>query len=201
MSVQEDESHVNECPICLGKLACDHQCKECHEMLSCGHLFHGKCIKEWMEDKWNTGLNQFNQVTCPMCRTVFKVPAMQVMSTDVAKLRADNIRLEKAVSSSTRVLRNAIAGAEYLAREAKKERNQSNADVWEAFFKIADLKREILEITTNAGKTCHQLNCMYDAFKQHKQAAARAAVWSRWVLGVLVVVVVMLVAVVVIIMG
>ena len=48
-----------ECCICLDKMCADSR------TLSCGHVFHGKCIQTWLNKC------QFT-MTCPMCRHVIK---------------------------------------------------------------------------------------------------------------------------------
>jgi|TARA_Y100000992_G_scaffold302599_1_gene277602 hypothetical protein len=49
-----DKIEKDECCICLGE-------KNLNKTLSCKHIFHDSCIKEWM----NRG-----NLTCPMCRKI-----------------------------------------------------------------------------------------------------------------------------------
>jgi hypothetical protein len=42
--------------ICLEDEGCD-------EYTSCGHAFHGKCLREWFESRDQREIN-----TCPYCR-------------------------------------------------------------------------------------------------------------------------------------
>ena len=50
----------NQCSVCLENILKE----DCYTLDSCGHKFHKKCVKTWIE---NTEVN-----SCPMCRSNFK---------------------------------------------------------------------------------------------------------------------------------
>ncbi|XBI16554.1 hypothetical protein VPH35_058793 [Triticum aestivum] len=57
----ETPSDGEGCPICLGQ---EEAAATAWKETVCGHSFHGRCVKRWLETKG----------TCPMCRHQLLVP-------------------------------------------------------------------------------------------------------------------------------
>jgi hypothetical protein len=62
---------MDECAICLAHLRRTRSSRE----LSCGHVFHSKCIDKWKKASANASADS----TCPLCRKKFDVPKFKVM--------------------------------------------------------------------------------------------------------------------------
>ena len=58
-------AHSDDCPICFDKI-----CRRCDaNMLSCKHIFHDKCIQQWLE----------KDNRCPCCRAEVRSPNICVV--------------------------------------------------------------------------------------------------------------------------
>ncbi len=56
-----DHDELLECSICL-----DYITSEKSKLVKCGHIYHYKCIKEWI--KYNINIKS-NIYACPLCRS------------------------------------------------------------------------------------------------------------------------------------
>ncbi|CAN8245458.1 unnamed protein product [Cochlearia groenlandica] len=61
------ESGSECCAVCLYDFESE---DEIRRLTNCRHIFHRKCLDRWMMD--------FNQMTCPLCRTQFITDDLQV---------------------------------------------------------------------------------------------------------------------------
>ena len=66
--LKEIKNSTMECPICYESLTCK------TTTTCCGHMFHSKCLDEWISRK--------SCATCPMCRTSLEVPRAYVSRCD-----------------------------------------------------------------------------------------------------------------------
>ena len=66
---------MDECSICLAHLRRTRSSRE----LSCGHVFHSKCIDMWK--RASVQANASADSTCPLCRKTFDVPKFKVTVT------------------------------------------------------------------------------------------------------------------------
>ena len=72
-----------DCVICLKQVHGNKVCK-----LECGHVFHTKCIKEWLTTQIASSFN-VEASTCPMCRHVVSIDRltkMNVIDNELADL-------------------------------------------------------------------------------------------------------------------
>lgn len=52
---------THDCPICLNKIKCNEYIRK----LKCNHLFHKKCVDNWLK-------RNIEHANCPMCREAVK---------------------------------------------------------------------------------------------------------------------------------
>jgi hypothetical protein len=118
--MKDRKFYVQECVICFESIKNDSLCR----MLSCFHIFHSRCIDQWLE----------NNASCPMCQKVLKTREqckvhlkenqMNAISVDNECFYSDHIIIRKPHILTSKELKYCFLYA--LPHEFRPFRNKKN---------------------------------------------------------------------------